>query len=82
MRAVCRAENKPCGKCEQCIKAREKVHPDIYYAQPEKKSQIYSIEQMRDIIENASIRPNEADIKILCLKVQIQGFHLWYKIHF
>ena len=64
MRAVCRAENKPCGKCEQCIKAREKVHPDIYYAQPEKKSQIYSIEQMRDIIENASIRPNEADIKI------------------
>ena len=64
MRAVCRAENNPCGKCEQCIKAREKVHPDIYYAQPEKKSQIYSIEQMRDIIENASIRPNEADIKI------------------
>ena len=40
------------------------MHPDIYYAQPEKKSQIYSIEQMRDIIENASIRPNEADIKI------------------
>lgn len=58
------------------------MHPDIYYAQPEKKSQIYSIEQMRDIIENASIRPNEADIKILCLKVQIQGFRLWYKIHF
>lgn len=24
MRAVCRAENKPCGKCEQCIKARER----------------------------------------------------------
>lgn len=68
MRAVCRAENKPCGKCEQCIKAREQAHPDIYYAIPEKKSQIYSIEQMRDIIENASIRPNEADIKIFVFK--------------
>lgn len=68
MRAVCRAENKPCGKCEQCIKAREQAHPDIYYAKPEKKSQIYSIEQMRDIIENASIRPNEADIKIFVFK--------------
>lgn len=68
MRAVCRAENKPCGKCEQCIKAKEQAHPDIYYAKPEKKSQIYSIEQMRDIIENASIRPNEADIKIFVFK--------------
>lgn len=68
MRAVCRAENKPCGKCEQCIKAREQAHPDIYYAQPEKKSQIYSIEQMRSIIENASIRPNEADIKIFVFR--------------
>mgnify|MGYP004640948731 CR=1 FL=1 len=68
MRAVCRAENKPCGKCEQCIKAKEQAHPDIYYAQPEKKSQIYSIEQMRDIIENASIRPNEADIKIFVFR--------------
>ena len=63
MRAVCREDNKPCGKCDQCIKAREQAHPDIYYAFPEKKSQSYSIEQMRDIIENASIRPNEADIK-------------------
>lgn len=68
MRAVCRAENKPCGMCEQCIKAKQQAHPDIYYARPEKKSQIYSIEQMRDIIDNASIRPNEADIKIFVFR--------------
>ncbi len=68
MRSVCRAENKPCGKCDQCIKAGQQAHPDIYYARPEKKTQIYSMEQMRDIIENASIRPNETDIKIFVFK--------------
>ena len=63
MLSVCTEENKPCGHCSQCIKAKAQAHPDIFYAYPEKKSQSYSIEQMRDIIKNASIRPNEANIK-------------------
>lgn len=64
MWAVCTAEEKPCGKCGQCIKAKAQAHPDIFYAYTEKKSQTYSIEQMRSIIKDASIRPNEAGSKI------------------
>lgn len=64
MWAVCREDNKPCGRCAQCLKAGKKAHADIKYAYPEKKSRTYSIEQMRDIAKDAFIRPNEADSKV------------------
>ena len=64
MYAVCRAENKPCGECDQCHKASATAHADIKYAYPEKKSKAYSIEQMRDIASDSYIRPNEANAKV------------------
>ncbi len=65
MYAVCTAEsNKPCASCIQCRKAKSKSHPDISYAYPEKKSKTYSIDQIRDIIKDAYIRPNEAQAKV------------------
>ncbi len=64
MYAVCSSDNKPCNTCSQCIKASKKVHSDISYAYPEKKSKTYSIEQIRDIIADAHIRPNEANSKV------------------
>lgn len=64
MWAVCTGKNKPCGICEQCHKAKEKAHADIKYAYPEKKSKTYSIDQMRDILRDSFIRPNEANAKV------------------
>lgn len=64
MYAVCTESNKPCTTCSQCIKASKKAHSDISYAYPEKKSKTYSIEQIRDIIADAHIRPNEANAKV------------------
>lgn len=64
MYAVCRDKNKPCMQCSQCHKAMNKAHADIYYAYPEKKSGIYTVEQIHKITEDASIRPNEADAKV------------------
>lgn len=64
MYVVCTIDNKPCKVCEQCHKAEIKAHADISYAYPEKKSKTYSIEQMRSIIKDAYIRPNEADAKV------------------
>lgn len=64
---VCDNDNKPCGKCGGCHKALNNIHPDISYARAEKKSQIYSIEQMRDIGEDAYILPNEAKSKVYIL---------------
>ena len=64
MYVVCTSDNKPCKACEQCHKAEIKGHADISYAYPEKKSKTYSIEQMRSIIKDAYIRPNEANAKV------------------
>lgn len=64
MYVVCTGNSKPCKMCEQCHKAEIKAHADISYAYPEKKSKTYSIEQMRSIIKDAYIRPNEADAKV------------------
>lgn len=67
MYAVCAADEKPCGVCSQCHKAKNSTHPDIYYAQPEGKSGAYSIKQLRKIIDDAYIIPNDADSKVYIL---------------
>lgn len=67
MYAVCTAEQKPCSVCNQCHKAKNAAHADIYYAQPEGKSGSYSIKQLRKIIDDAYIKPNEADSKVYIL---------------
>ena len=64
MYVVCTSDNKPCKTCEQCHKAEIKAHADISYPRPENKSKTYSIEQMRSIIKDAYIRPNEANAKV------------------
>lgn len=64
MYAVCTSDNKPCKTCEQCHKAEIKGHADISYPRPENKSKTYSIEQMRSIIKDSYILPNEANAKV------------------
>lgn len=64
MYVVCTSDNKPCKVCEQCHKAEIKGHADISYPRPENKSKTYSIEQMRNIIKDSYIRPNEANAKV------------------
>lgn len=64
MYVVCTSDSKPCKVCEQCHKAEIKAHADISYAYPGNKSKTYSIEQMRNIIKDSYIRPNEADAKV------------------
>lgn len=68
MYAVCTSDNKPCKTCEQCRKAEIKCHADISYPRPENKSKTYSIEQMRNIIKDSYIRPNEANAKVYVLE--------------
>lgn len=64
MYAVCTSDSKPCKVCEQCHKAEIKGHADISYPRPENKSKTYSIEQIRNIIKDSYIRPNEANAKV------------------
>ena len=65
--AVCTADDKPCLDCVPCKKILEGQHPDMLIPQPSKKlkSGIISLQELReDFLSQASIKPNEADIKI------------------
>lgn len=83
MYLVCTAENKPCGKCNQCIKTNDFAHPDISVPKTANVSHMFSMKQMLDIIRDAYIIPNEANAKVYifenaddALKVDVQNAFL------
>ncbi len=65
--AICSSDDKPCLSCRACKKVLEGIHPDVFIPKPSKKlkSGIISLNELRDdYLSQASIKPNEADIKI------------------
>ncbi len=67
MYAVCSGEKRPCGVCKNCIKAKGMGHSDIYTPKLSGKTNIISVEAVRELIKDASIIPNEADTKVFIL---------------
>ena len=59
---------KPCGKCSHCIKASRACHPDIIYVRPEKDKTEIKVDQIRAIVRDAVILPNEAERKIYVIE--------------
>ena len=68
MAAVCGSAERPCGVCKNCLNAKKKNHPDVQYLPllPQKKQ--YTVDQMRGLIADAYIVPNEADAKVYVLE--------------
>ena len=63
--AVCGSEgDRPCGVCKNCANAFARSHSDIYYAKGSGKTQIYNAEELKEIVRDASIKPNQADRKV------------------
>jgi len=67
--AVCAdPDNKPCGSCRDCRKAKDGVHPDIIHIRREtddkgKVRKEIRVDQVRDMIGQAQIMSNEANGK-------------------
>lgn len=66
--AVCSSDNRPCNVCKNCIKATSLNHSDIYIPKLSGKTNIISIDSIRELIKDASIIPNEADTKVFILE--------------
>lgn len=64
---VCRGEEKPCGECTQCRKARERLHPDIFEYSAPGGANSFHIDVVRDVIKDAYVQPNEAEYKVYIL---------------
>ena len=62
---VCSSEViRPCGKCINCLKATEGIHPDIYTVKITDKKQAVGIGEIRTMISDCFVKPNEAQGKV------------------
>lgn len=53
MMLFCRAgANSPCGKCADCLRVAKRVHPDIAWIEPVKKSRGILVEQIKAVIQS------------------------------
>ena len=64
MYAVCGEAEKPCGVCKNCLNARNKAHADIAYPQLQAQKKAYTVEQMRELMKDAYVLPNDAAAKV------------------
>lgn len=67
MYAVCSSKKRPCGECKNCQMAKANAHADIYTPKLSGKTNIISVDAIRELIKDASIIPNEADTKVFIL---------------
>jgi replication-associated recombination protein RarA len=61
---VCTGAKPPCGKCENCRKAMEGIHPDIIKVSPAEGKRMITVDQVRTIRSDAYVVPNDAEEKV------------------
>lgn len=64
---VCGEDGPPCGACKHCRKVEKGIHPDVITVAPEPGKDL-TVEQIRDLRQDAYIRPNEAKRKVYLLE--------------
>lgn len=53
-----------CGQCSTCHRVTTYNHPDVTWVRPGKKTRIISVDQIRDLIHVAQVRPSIGRYKI------------------
>lgn len=68
--AVCSGESgkMPCGTCRDCLKADKDIHPDILVYSGGERARSFHVDAVREIRQEAHIRPNEASRKVFILE--------------
>lgn len=57
----------PCGKCRQCRRIDEDIHPDVITPERSGKTLVYKAETIREMYDDAYTMPNDCDAKIYML---------------
>ena len=62
---VCKnTESAPCKVCSGCLMAIAETHPDIHVILHEDKKKVTTVEQVRDVINDAYVKPFENEKKV------------------
>lgn len=77
---LCTSKNKPCGVCSNCIRVKNKNHPDVIEIAP--KNSI-GVDDIRGLSEKINTKPYEGDRKVVIIKgadfITIQGQNAFLK---
>jgi DNA polymerase III subunit delta' len=57
-----------CDHCPSCLKINGDIHADVHWVRPESKSRVITIDQMRDLMHEIHLRPNEAEYKVAVIE--------------
>ncbi len=80
---VCSSEAiRPCGECNHCKKAAEGIHPDIYTVKILDKKQAVGVGEIRMMISDCFVKPNEAACKVYLIfdKMTVEAQNALLKI--
>jgi DNA polymerase-3 subunit delta' len=53
-----------CDECPSCGKIDGDNHADIHWVRPESKSRVITVDQMRELMHEIHLKPNEAEFKV------------------
>lgn len=53
-----------CDKCVNCRKIDVENHGDVHWVRPESKSRVVTIDQMRELMKEINLKPNDAEYKV------------------
>lgn len=65
---TCTSSVVPCGVCPACVQARAKTNPDIIRISTAKNKKSIGVEQVRDIVSDAYIKPFECPRKVYIIE--------------
>ncbi len=72
-----------CDSCASCLKIENDTHADIHWARPESKSRVVTIDQMRELMREIQLKPNEAQFKVAVIvaadRLNIQAANAFLK---
>jgi DNA polymerase III subunit delta' len=53
-----------CDRCVVCRKIEHGNHTDVHWVRPESKSRVITVEQMRELMREIQLKPNEGQYKV------------------
>lgn len=56
-----------CGACAHCKQVDQESHPDLVILEPEEDSRVIKIEEIRDLIARANLKPFSANAKVFMI---------------
>jgi DNA polymerase-3 subunit delta' len=72
-----------CDQCLACQKIEHWNHADVHWVRPESKSRIITVTQMRDLIREIQLKPNESRHKVAVVvaadRLRVEGANAFLK---